>query len=655
MEHLSDGNGAVVFSDKVKLYCKLEDLPRLPNPNCENAEQITFNSFHELPKKLKWQIEEGTLNLKPPSATDSNHYLAQRWLWVEVLFQTLGYLPNFDWKDFHETDKSRRTYVTTRKLPDYIRDWFENEKEVRAVKDQKAESNCRLIRIQQVLDKARYFVSRCVAIHGDNNHAKWDINPILALSLMVLGQTLERAQRKIQRAVRFKIQNWSSHDLPSYGWGYSRFMLERLITTGWCPKAVHRLMALLRGNTIGLVYLETLRESSLKGPSHVTCNKTQCNEEVYLRDQNQPTDPTPYHHCNHPNEDHCEESSDYYNHPDTLCVKLTPDGETDGKKMARIIKKGKIPLIRFDRSTQTLEYVKMSSNFDQSYAVFSHVWADGFGCFKGEDGKGENKLPRCVLNMFSRLLTRIAILRGGSGKVPELFWIDTLCIPESHYMEERLTAIGQMHNIYTHADYTVVLDLSLMKVGFGSGYSNPAMRITMSKWMTRLWTLQEAVLSRNIFFNFKDGICSMRDLEELFETEDTSLHDCLPAVSRLYWHSILGDQRLPIRRHIFGNSDEDWKPNAEFLALVWKAAQWRTTSHKIHETLSLATMLNVETKPFAAPAGHQRDTDGYQEECDKRMIQLLLLFSKLAPCPIPPGMIFLPGPRLSEKGLAWAP
>ncbi|KAL8717118.1 MAG: hypothetical protein Q9225_005616 [Loekoesia sp. 1 TL-2023] len=37
------------------------------------------------------------------------------------------------------------------------------------------------------------------------------------------------------------------------------------------------------------------------------------------------------------------------------------------------------------------------------------------------------------------------------------------------------------------------------------------------------------------------------------------------------------------------------------------------------------------------------------------MVELLSRFAALSPCPIPPGMIFLPGPRLTKKGYGWAP
>ena len=210
-----------------------------------------------------------------------------------------------------------------------------------------------------------------------------------------------------------------------------------------------------------------------------------------------------------------------------------------------------------------------------------------------------------------------------------------------------------MHKIYTHAKYTIVLDLSLMQVNSGSGYSDNAMKITMSRWMTRLWTLQEAVLSKNLFFCFKDRIYSMTHLEELFTKEDSDLHSCVPSLSRIYYDGILGEMRPKLHEEF--RKDEGWKPSSNDLAAVWKATQWRSTARPIDEFLALAIMLNVDTKYFTRPGKREENSKEYQQDCDDRMVELLSRFAALSPCPIPPGFIFLPGPRLPKKGYSWAP
>ena len=635
MDHLQDATGARIYRPRAELFCTFDDLP-----SPKDAPERTFHDFCQLPEQLGWEIDDKCLT-KQTRGSHPFDFVVQRWLYFEVLYQVFGHLRTlFHWNHFVDIDASNRPYVTTSQLPRFLIAWSESEQSSVPV-----ERNRRLIRIQQVLDRARYFVLRCCTIDGPEGNTKWEINQLLALTLMVLGQTLTRAQTRIHRAVGFKIPGWCNYDLHNYGWGYSKLMFYHLTKEGWCKRAVYRLKALLQGNAIGLLYLYSiLRESGPKGEEHKLCNEAECRQEV-ARVRNQ------YHHCSLDIRDHCSETVEHYGHPNQPlpCKAVLFRGEVNGKALAGVIKKGNIPLFQWNKTTKQLTLIEMSSFFDKSYAVFSHVWADGFGCFNKK-----NDIPLCVLNLFSNLLGKIAKQRDSGPGVPELFWIDTLCIPEAEeFSGERNKAIRQMHDIYTRAKYTVVLDQSLMRVMIGSGYSEPAMKIMMSNWMTRMWTLQEAVLSKNIYFNFSDRICSMGSLEDLYDGEDRSLHDCLPTVSHLYWEGILGAQRHVIRQQVA--KKDGWQPKADSLADIWKALQWRSTAHPIHETLSLATMLNIDTQAFARPTDHKENTPQYDQECDRRMIKFLHQFAKLKPCPVPPGMIFLPGPRLSAKGFGWAP
>ena len=642
-EHLRDDSNEFTFPDKLLLYCD----PSEPSFDGQNGKERTLKDFVQLPQSFGWKIQEnGDRSLETGSSDIDT--VTQRWLYFEVLAQVFGHLPDYQWEHFVRKDRSDVDYVNTSKLPEYLEKWLVSEK-----KSQARESKSRLIRIRQVLDKARAYVSQHCAVRSREDKATWEVNDLLALSFMILGETLTRALNLIQRKLGFRIEGWCSYDEHSQGWGYSKLILQRLDTDGWCAKAIHMLQALLRGNSIGLMYLYTLRDSSSKGPDHNACTATEC-KEMEMRRIRHKSGPTQYHHCKPDVSGSCSEmgnSGPGQPHKQSRHTNIEGfNGNIEGGKLAAIIKRGNVPLLRFHRTKRRLELVEMDQSFDKSYAIFSHVWTDGFGSLNGK-----NEMNLCVLTMFADLLEKVTIQRSGSkSSIPELFWIDTLAIPvEDDFTAERRKAINQMHNIYTHAKYTIVLDLSLLRVTMGSGYSNPAMKITMCKWMTRLWTLQEAVLSKNLFFCFKDRIYSMTQLEEMFADEDSELHSCIPSLARLYYGGILGEIRPKI--HAEFRKNEGWNAKSDFLALVWKAAQWRSTTHPMHETLSLATMLNLDTEFFATPPISQEGTDEYRQECDDRMVELLSRFAAMSPCPIPPGMIFLPGPRLSQKGYGWAP
>ena len=642
MEHLRDKPNNFTFNEKILLICNPFDPP------FNRAQGKSLNDFAELPQRLGWKVsEDGTKEFE--SGNLGFPQVAQRWLYFEVLAQVFGHLPNYDARDFIHRDPSGQSYITTEKLPEYLELWLDSEKQSPAM-----ERNRRLIRIQQVLDRVRVYVSQYCTVQRLDSNARWEINDRLALSFLVLGETLTRAQSMIQRKVRFRINGWCSHDLRNHGWGYSKLILQKLKEAGWCAKAIHMLQALLRGNTVGLIYLFSLENSSSKGDDHYICTPTECKSNDVRRQRKLLVEPAPYHHCSAPIKDFCYiEEHEYLKPGQTrkipICTTVESfNGHVEGQELATIIDQGCIPLFRFQ--DRQLELVKMSQSFDKSYAIFSHVWTDGFGSLGDK-----NEMSLCVLNMFSKILEEITKQRAGvSSALPELFWIDTLAIPVGErFTAERIKAISQMHNIYTHASYTIVLDLSLIGVPMGSGYSSPAMKITMSRWMTRLWTLQEAVLSKNLFFVWNDRVYSMTQLEDMFAREDSELQSCVPSLSRTYYYGILGDMRLRI--HDEFRKDEGWEPKSDFLAAVWKAAQWRSTAHPYHEVLSLATMLNVDQDNFALRPEYSKDSDEYQQECEDRMIKLLSRFGALSPCPIPPGMIFLPGPRLAEKGYSWAP
>ncbi|KAL8743145.1 MAG: hypothetical protein Q9190_004470 [Brigantiaea leucoxantha] len=670
-EHLRDLEINFHFPYKVCLYCD----PSVPSINGSSQ---TFDDFNQIPQKLGWNFrEDGDSMIIRCSATGIDA-VTQRWLYFEVLAQVFGHLPEYDWQDFISSERSnighvhtqelarhidRRVcpewvdirYVHTQELSRYIDRWLDSERE----EQDSARSKHRLVRIQQVLDKARMWVSRYCTPSSFENNTVWEVDGLLALSFIILGETLTRAFGLIQKRNKFQINNWCSYDSRILGWGYCKLVLEKLETDGWCAKAVQMLRTLLRGNCISLLYLLSMKESNFKGLDHARCTKTLCRESIVQslgQGQAKLDQPLQYHHC-------ANDIPDIYSEPqgsyvqdgqaprDPICTTVEDfDGKVNGREIATIIKRGNIPLFQFHRKTRKLSLQEMKQSFDKQYAIFSHVWTDGFG-----SPNDENRMSLCVLNMFSKILEEVSKQRtGDSSRAPELFWIDTLAIPtKGKFAKQRNQAIGQMHNIYAHANYTIVLDLGLIRVPMGSGYSNPAMRISMCKWMTRLWTLQEAVLSKNLYFCFKDHIQPMSLLEDLFLDEDGDFHSYMPSLARTYFAGIHGEVQPKIYEEF--RKDEGWLPSSDFLALVWEATQWRSTAHPIHETLSLATMLSLNTGDFASPSNSKEGTEEYQRECGERMIMLLSRVAAMSPCPIPPGLIFLPGPRLTKKGYGWAP
>ena len=87
---------------------------------------------------------------------------------------------------------------------------------------------------------------------------------------------------------------------------------------------------------------------------------------------------------------------------------------------------------------------------------------------------------------------------------PTRFWIDTLCVP-LHDDVCRTSAICEMRDVYALADRVLVLDSWILKGSTEDPISKRSMRLMMSNWQRRLWTLSEAVLARNLYIQYENA------------------------------------------------------------------------------------------------------------------------------------------------------
>ena len=628
MEHLGAEISQLPELPRVKLVADLTDIKDA------NGEAVRFHQFHE--GAFGWCINDrgklvASRNISWPDRPDlrwSETKFVQRWLWFEVIREIFEDIEGFELEHFiTQRNDAGFANVTTEQLPDYLRKWRDRERKNRKGRFQ------RLIHAQQVLDQARHYAFQYLSTHARRSRGawpvkwpvKWPVSDDVALSILVLGEALTRTLRKIQKdkEVDFKIEGWHSQDDVNQGWGYSRLALKLLKYKNLEDKSIDAMQGVLNGSTIGLLW--ALRIGA--PPLH-----RQVNEGVYNL----------YHRQDCASE---------------RCWDIEPIGIEYNESIGEIIRNGRIPLFKYETQSGILKVDSMSTSFDESYAVFSHVWSDGFG------NPRKNSINKCVLELFAGLFEEVRAQRTtySSGRNidtsfqdPELFWIDTLAIPVGEeWQTEKKKAIAQMHDIYSHAEYTIVLDKGLMDKQSGDGHTTPAFMITLSAWISRLWTLQEAILSQNLYFNFSNVIYPMSHLETMFRQEESIIDFYTPTLARTYYKYILGSER-----HRWHGADQEpgtIKPAASFVANVWKAIQWRTTQHERHEALVLATLFGLKTDYFADASNPTTADHIPHENLEERMEQLLVLLADVHPCAIPPGMIFLPGIRLSKKGFRWAP
>ena len=609
MNHLGDS----IYPRHLTTVPLVADLQNYPIGD-ENPSQF-FHDFHDGSKG--WKIDkDGTrtataaeliLDANPRLEEKSLTSFVQRWLFFEVLRAVLDVDP------WTFVERRNGFWITTQPLKGddgLISKWLEAEKEAGA----SPRSYGRIIRAQRVLDAARHYVSTYLAAKSpDDTNSRWPVDRVVALSIMVIGETLTSALIQIQEAIGFSPTGWSNLERHSLGWGYSGTVLENLTQHGrWCKRTVFNLQGLMQSNTVGLLYAISC-EPPHKGVLHPQCSTDECAIEKAQRDQWK----KPKADCNghaagktrarmsSPNrrqkrrgskhfktaaqqaeEDAPEEASNLYHDPtcpkDGTCKPIGP--RTD--EVNNIVETGKVPLIHYHAGDDfvTLEGTSINKLGSQAYVVFSHVWSDGFGNPKN------NRLNKCVLNYFLRLF-------DASDPCPP-FWIDTITVPvkRDDNSEAIKKAIASMHTVYAQAKYTLVLDLSLMKkTRSPDQFLDLAMSITVSNWMRRLWTLQEAYLSQEIRFALSgNDVYSLEDLEKLYRQEGGKPYTCLPETCRAYWDGmLLGTDRVHLQRP--GMTKRAIEVDYKFVAAVWRAVQWRSTSFSQHLPLALATLFNLDT------------------------------------------------------------
>jgi len=147
------------------------------------------------------------------------------------------------------------------------------------------------------------------------------------------------------------------------------------------------------------------------------------------------------------------------------------------------------------------------------------------------------------------------------------------------------------------------------------------MRIIISAWMKRLWTLQEGRLAKALFIQFSDQAVSMEDL--LFKVD-------MPDYQSL-WAEIL-DTILGVRGVM------EVLETTNRLATLWNSLQGRSTSNAGDEAVCLAITLGFDTKEILDTAD------------DERMLKLFSMHDIL-----PSQILFMPGPRIQKHGYRWAP
>ncbi|KAI0670224.1 hypothetical protein C8Q78DRAFT_1035136 [Trametes maxima] len=242
----------------------------------------------------------------------------------------------------------------------------------------------------------------------------------------------------------------------------------RMQREGWCPYAVaSRFSGILMDLTL-MSYFASLKPSPDRNPGgHTECTHGAC---VWYTI----TDATTYlpRHVD----------------PSCKCDYVKPPIH----EVERLLSEGLVPAVIFDGRD-----FRVMRAADNSYVSISHVWADGMGSTT-EDG-----LPKCIVTRIAGLVRPLLPVSGA-------FWMDSLCVPRRRDLRKR--AIKLMAETYRNAAKVLVIDEGIRReCSVGASWVDNLLRIAISGWMRRVWTLQEGLLARELWFEFVEGAV---DVEE---------------------------------------------------------------------------------------------------------------------------------------------
>lgn len=276
----------------------------------------------------------------------------------------------------------------------------------------------------------------------------------------------------------------------------------------------------------------------------------------------------------------------------------------------------------------------------------------------------ENSLPRCQLERIVEFLRPLpwtpiasadeeqeddkcwkmvripsisAVAPEKLSSQPLYFWIDTICIPLKPDTI-KMKAIEEMRKVYNRANRVLVIDADLMSIQLEPQLDASDRRdvmnasITASSWQRRLWTLQEAVLAKKLWFQFASGAFEKISLYPLFSDEVRNFFEA-------YYDNELGyycegtdyEKEWHINTALWDNAE------VMKISLVWRSLKARTTSNPADIPLCIAILLDMDIRELlSAPI-------------DDRTRKLWSMFPA-----IPAGILCFPGRKLEIDNFRWA-
>ncbi|MCJ1444139.1 MAG: hypothetical protein MMC23_004640 [Stictis urceolatum] len=388
----------------------------------------------------------------------------QSWLFFGLLTETFGGpLTQFNGNEFIDWASSPQPLITTGGLQKYA--WYWQAIQMHETIDDTLEHAARVDACLQLTCAVVNGILSGFELPKATPICRWPRELVCILSIIAVAEYICNVRESIAVHTRTRIGRLNLEwKIP--------FINDALSAAGWCDGEIWQLAQ--TNNVTCRYYLSTIDRHAL-GKDHKNCvASTGC--RTHQLDYNK-----------------------YFTQHTRSCLLNTPGtcGEIGPamNSIARVLNTGDIPVVvqASDHRRSSTRVKTTSLHSVDRYVAVSHVWSDGLGNLH------RNCLQACQFREIQKLVNDLY----EPSLHPVHFWMDTLCVPVgADYADLKVAAISRMAETYRLADKVLVLDNSLRNCTGEMSQSEILIRLSHSAWLTRVWTLQEGRLARNLYIQF---------------------------------------------------------------------------------------------------------------------------------------------------------
>lgn len=565
----------------------------LPHVPCHcDVSDFDGHGMAGFPERVGWRIdrEEGPVRSDPSKSSISTpEALLQAWLFIGLLHNVFSAGETEIDLTLFQQQVNGQTVLSTVALRESLDRLAENSSG--------HSSDTYLDRHGRVKDgfsAMQNFLNR--HLFAQTARQNWVLSSLLSLDqifvFLILAETLKNAILQLWPVPLMKSsKTWFAIKLGHIG------IKDRLLEFGWCPSEASLLDEEL--DYTGLFIASMLKRSFSTKLDHRKCDDQRClalqiSEDAYKTK-------------------HAEGCAS--------CEELAVDQE----EVAGILRGGGNPIVlvlppREGEAKPRLRVLDFNAN-SISYFAISHVWAHGLG------NPHANALPMCQLSRLRELVIRQDFMMNRVVGRQPAFWIDTLCIPVgSKFKPERKLAITRLDNTFREAKQVLALDADLESCSIHFSRTELATRLLCSGWMRRLWTLAEAVVSKELSNAAKVDVQFFQRSIELNSLAGSKINTIYHTDAALFG--------------VFGALPQ-YRSRDRAFATLTRALKHRTTSKQEDEAICLASILGLGRKNIAVIAS--------ASTAEERMHLLYTLIEQL------PASVLFHRSKSLENGFSWAP